>query len=425
MRSTTILALFCAVVPSTVPAAAGETDWNQWRGPSRDGSVEGNEWPDDLDGLELLWRVELGESYSGPIVGGDRVFTTETVGGRAESVRAFDRSTGEELWRTSWEARGKVPFFAKANGDWIRSTPAYDGEALYVGGMEEVLVKLDAASGEVIWRVDFPARFGTRVPEFGFASSPLVDGKFVYVQAANSLVKLDRQTGETIWRKLESQGDMMASGAFSSPVIATLGAKRQLVTQTREALHGVDLESGESLWTQQVPSFRGMNILTPVVVGNSVLTSTYRNRTFLFAIETGPQGATSSEAWTHKGHGYMSSPVVIDEHAYLHLGNGRLVCLDLASGAERWVSRPFGKYWSLIAGGDKLLALDEGGELILLRANPERPEVLDALEIADQPTWAHLAVSGPDIVVRELNALSAYSWKVASKTDPAAVTSRR
>ena len=56
------------------------TDWPQWRGPTRDSRVVGTQWPDSLDKnhLELSWEVEQGPSYSGPIVVGNRVFTTET-----------------------------------------------------------------------------------------------------------------------------------------------------------------------------------------------------------------------------------------------------------------------------------------------------------------------------------------------------------
>lgn len=421
--------LFGTLALSTLLFAAGprlgatdspEDPWDQWRGPSRDGTVAGPAWPANLAGLERVWRIELGESYSGPIIAGDRVYTTETIDKTREAVRALDRSTGEELWRVSWEARGKVPFFARANGDWIRSTPAFDGEALYVGGMEEVLVKLDGATGEELWRVDFPARFGTGVPDFGFASSPLVDGDAVYAQAANSLVKLDKTTGETVWRALESAGDMMQSGAFSSPILTSIAGRRQVVTQTREALHGIDPATGEVLWTQSVPSFRGMNILTPVVVGNSILTSSYRNKTYLYSVAEEPTGPSTTEVWTHKSQGYMSTPVVVDGHAYLHLGNGRLLCIDVATGAERWVSQPFGKYWSLVAQGDKILALDEGGELLLLRASPDRLELLDARQIANQPTWAHLAVSGDDVLVRELNAVAAYRWSASEDHSTAA-----
>ena len=76
------------------------------------------------------------------------MFTTETKDKKFEVVTAFDRKTGKELWRAQWEGAMTVPFFAKANGDWIRATPACDGESLFVAGMRDVLVCLDAQTGK-------------------------------------------------------------------------------------------------------------------------------------------------------------------------------------------------------------------------------------------------------------------------------------
>jgi outer membrane protein assembly factor BamB len=108
----------------------------------------------------------------------------------------------------------------------------------------------------------------------------------------------------------------------------------------------------------------------------------------------------------------MSTPIVIESHAYLHLRNQRLTCLDLATGKQRWLStRTFGRYWSMIAQGNRLLALDEKGVLYLLRANPERFDLLDSRRISEAETWAHVAIGSEELFVRELNAIAAYRWE--------------
>ena len=58
-----------------------------------------------------------------------------------------------------------------------------------------------------------------------------------------------------------------------------------------------------------------------------------------------------------------------------------------------------------------LLALDQRGQLFLLRANKEKFDLLDKRKLTDAETWAHLAVAGDQLFVRELNALSAYQWR--------------
>lgn len=281
--------------------------WPQWRGPSRDGQCPGPAWPERLskDSLKQLWRVPLGPSYSGPIVSEELVFTTETKNKESEVVIALDRKTGKESWRAEWKGAMTVPFFAASHGSWIRSTPAYDGERLYVAGMCDVLVCLDAKTGKEEWRVDFVKELKTPPPDFGFVCSPLLDGDAVYVQAGASVAKLDKKNGKIIWRSLEDKGGMLGS-AFSSPVIATLAGKRQLVVQGREKLAGVDLASGEVLWAQVVPSFRGMNILTPTVTGDAIFTSSYGNKSWLYKVSLEKERFSVSQAWTNKAQAYMS-----------------------------------------------------------------------------------------------------------------------
>lgn len=402
----------CFALQQTGVTSDRESSWVQWRGNNRDGSVSpAGAWPGSLDEktLRQVWRIPLGPSYSGPVVSADSVFTTETEDRKREVVRAFDRRSGTLQWQQSWEGALSVPFFAKANGDWIRSTPAFDGDCLYVGGMRDLLVCLDATSGEIRWQVDFVRELSTAVPDFGFVCSPLVDGEHLYVQAGAGCCKLDKKTGRILWRTLEDAGGMWGS-AFSSPVLATLAGKRQLLVQTREKLAGVDLESGDVLWSQVIPTFRGMNILTPVVHGGTVFTSAYQGNSFLFRIDSKDGSFSASEAWTNRARGYMSSPVVIGGHLYLHLQNQRFTCIDLATGETCWTTEPFGKYWSLVTCGERILALDESGDLLLIQANPEKFELIDRRKVCDQPAWGHLAVCDNCIYLRELNALTAWRW---------------
>jgi outer membrane protein assembly factor BamB len=166
------------------------------------------------------------------------------------------------------------------------------------------------------------------------------------------------------------------------------------------------------LWSQAVPNFRGMNILTPLVSDNTIFTSPYRNGAFLYEVSKDGDGEWQVKTrWEYKGAAYMSSPVAVGGHLYVHLGNGRLDCLDIETGASRWRSHAMGDYWSMAVRGDRILTLNEAGVLRLLRADPTAYLQLDEREIADQETWGHLAVAGDTIFVRELEAIAAYRWK--------------
>ncbi|MFT5405444.1 MAG: outer membrane protein assembly factor BamB [Verrucomicrobiales bacterium] len=408
--SLTLIALcFLATASTWGDTAPG---WPQWRGPSRDGQSAGPAWPASLDEAHLKsqWKVNLAPSYSGPVIQNGLVYTTETANKETEVVRAYALDSGKEQWKAEWEGVMRVPFFASKNGSWIRSTPASDGESLFVAGMRDVLVCLDARTGKERWRMDFVKKLGTKLPDFGFVCSPLLTKETVIVQAGASVVALKKQTGEIVWRSLADGGGMNGS-AFSSPVIQSVSGRQQLLVQTRSDLCGLDPDSGKVLWKEAVPAFRGMNILTPIVHDGLIFTTTYGGKALGLNITGTPSAMKPVTKWELKMEGYMSSPVIIDGHAYVHLKNKRFSCVDLNTGTEKWTTKKkFGTYWSLIAHGKQILALDEKGELLLIDANPNEFTMRSRRKLDVKNCWAHLAISGDRLIVRSLKRLEVFRW---------------
>ncbi|MFH5803314.1 PQQ-binding-like beta-propeller repeat protein [Alienimonas sp. DA493] len=326
---------------------------------------------------------------------------------------------------------------AKANGDWIRSTPALhvdeNGDGLlFVAGIRDVLIALDAATGEERWRVDFAARAGMDPEAFGHVASPLAlsdetGDAAVYVHTVAGFSKVDAAAGEALWTVLDrtvgADGEsMMTEGAFSSPVAATIGGVPQILVQTRTRLYGVNPADGFGLWHTDVEAFRGMNILTPVVLplrgetggGARLLTSTYGGGTTLREVKRTDGLWVVSTEWENNRQGYMSSPVVIDGYVYQHLKNDRLVCYDLETGEAAWTGPPGPDYRSLVTDGARILSLGSGGELELIAADPTEFRLLDERAVTDATSWAHVAVTGNGeggrIFVRALDALIAYEF---------------
>ncbi len=385
-----------------------ESDWQGWRGPNRDGLLAGAAWPGSLDekSLRLVWSKDFGDSYSGPVLAGDSVFTTESKS-RKERVYCVAKKDGEIKWQYDWDGAMTVPFFAARNGSWIRSTPATDGKTLFVGGILDVLVALDCQSGKERWRVDFGKQAG-KTPDFGMACSPLIDGDHIYIQAGKGVAKLNASDGSAVWSSLGDSGDIMNSGAFSSPVIQTLNGKRQLIVQTRTKLAGLDLETGKVDWSHEVAAFRGMNILTPTLWDNAIFTSSYGGRSLLIDV---PNNTSTKVRWDNKLEGYMSSPIIIDHYVYMHMKNKRFACVDLQTGEELWTTKPFGEYWSMVSNGKQILALDQTGQLRLIAHNPSEFQLLSERRVAEEEAWAHLAVAGNQIAIRAQKKLMLFDWK--------------
>ena len=386
--------------------------WEQWRGPNRDGKISNPDftWPDNLKGIKKEWSNELSEGYASPIVTTDRVFTVETKDKSEEITRAFDRKSGKQLWELSWKGAMKVPFFARKNGSWVRSTPIYSKGTLYVGGIRDVLIAIDGQTGKEKWRVDFVAQEKSRVPTFGFVSSPIISNDHLYVQAGAQIIKIKCSDGSKVWGAMKDNRAMNGS-AFSSLVIAEVAGKNQLLAQTREELAGLDLNSGNVMWRYKVKAFRGMNILTPTVIGDNLFTSSYGGGSFLFRVGTDKKGMNVSKTWSNKTEGYMSSPISLEGHVYMHGRDKRFHCIETNTGQVKWSSKgKFSEYVSLVANKDKALALTADGKLLLIHLNPSKFKLIDTTKISNEPTWAHLAVCGKEFFIRELKGLTKLIW---------------
>ena len=94
-------------------------------------------------------------------------------------------------------------------------------------------------------------------------------------------------------------------------------------------------------------------------------------------------------------------------HWVSHVGTRR----DMRNGDTKWISeKSFGKYVSMVTNGNEILALDEDGTLYLIEASPEKLIIKEEREISADPSWAHLAISGKQLFVRELEAIACYEW---------------
>lgn len=411
MRQSTTRRQFTASLATIASLGLGSRvladNWPSWRGPNRDGKCA-TKLPERISHLQPTWTVKLGDSYSGPIISGKNVLVTETINKKNETLIALERANGNQVWKKEWEGAMSVPFFASSNGDWIRSTPATDGKRVVVGGMRDVVACFDAETGNELWRIDFNKDLNIDLPSFGLVCSPLIEGEFVYVQAGGGIRQIRLADGKLGWMAMKEAGGMMG-GAFSSPVIADLNGTRQLVAATRDAMVGVELASGKELWQRPIQTFRGMNILTPTIVGQQIFTSSYGGRSQSIRVKAeSPTGWSTDVAWEGKSEAYMSSPIVVGDYAYLHLKNQRVCCIDLKDGSETWRTQPYGKYWSMVTDGERILGLDESGKLYLLAANPEKFELLDQLQVSDERCWAHLAVVDDEIFVRFQRGLKMY-----------------
>ena len=212
-------------------------DWPQFRGPNRDGVSDETglleSWPDG--GPRELWRVALGEGFSGISVVDGRIFTLYARGDD-ELAGCFDAATGEELWSSRLDSKWEDRF-----GNGPRSTPTVDGKLVYVLGANGKLAALNAADGKPVWTKDLQAVYEAKPPEWGVATSPQVEGDLLLVNVGGkgaSVVAFDKKNGKEVW-KVGSD-----PAGYSAPVTVEIDGVRQVIFFTATGLLSLSPQDG-------------------------------------------------------------------------------------------------------------------------------------------------------------------------------------
>jgi outer membrane protein assembly factor BamB len=409
MKDVMYRALATAVlsITMTADAVAQAPSWPQWRGAARDGVAAFDAprvWPASLT---KAWEAQVGIGHSSPVIGDNTVVIHTREAGR-EVVRAFELVTGRRLWQDAYDAPYQINPAAQLHGPGPKSTPAIAAGRVFTLGISGVLSAFNLATGKVLWRT--PA--AQPLPIYGTATSPLVDGDrviaFMGGHDKGALTAFDAATGAVRWRWT---GD---GPGYGSPVIAELGGARQIVTQSQNRVVGISAADGALLWQVPLRTSFDQNSVTPLIVNGLVISSGLETPTIAYRVSRTASGWQAQEAWKNEQVSlYMSSPAATPQSiiALSHRNRGQFVALDPATGKTLWTTRGReGDNASIIRAGEWLLLSTTNGELIVARGLLGRLEEVKRYAVAESATWAHPAVAGRTIVVKDAERIIV--WKV-------------
>jgi outer membrane protein assembly factor BamB len=399
LRTTT--ALLCLV------AAAQAADWNQWRGPNRTGITSDFKTPAtwQADSLTKKWSITVGEGHSSPVIAGDRVFIFARENDQ-EIMRCVSLADGKVAWQEAYAAPYEMNPAARNHGKGPKSTPVVAGGRIFALGINGHLSAYDAKTGAVLWRKDFAKDYKETSPAFGAAASPLVDGNNVIVHvgggAGGALMAFDAATGKVNW-KWDGDGP-----GYTSPVIATLGGTRQLITQSQKHCIAVAPTDGRLLWKIPFTTPYEQNSVTPVIAGDLVIFGGVQKPTFAVKVN----GGDATQVWDAREITmYMSTPVLNGTTLYgmSDKQRGSLFAMNATTGAVLWKGDGrLGENASLTDVGSVLLVVTTGGDLIVAQKAADSLKEIVKIKVADSPVWASPAVAGDQILIKDKTNLIAY-----------------
>src|SRR5262249_46477763 len=246
-----------------VPTLGYAGDWPCFRGPTGMGQSDERDLPvrwGGKDNTNIAWKVPLphvaargqpDNNQSSPIVWKDKVIVTTSYwpAGRDKKeypehhVTCCATKTGEQRWDTT-VAPGPW-LLTDLRGGYTAPTPATDGERIYVVFGSGVVAALDLA-GKQIWRKEIPEpqRFDVAM---GMSPVRYKDTLLLLcdkVQKSSHLLALDVKNGETRWNAKRPNVQF----SHTTPVLAKIGEREQLLIGAGGWLQGVDPGNGEVIW---------------------------------------------------------------------------------------------------------------------------------------------------------------------------------
>jgi outer membrane protein assembly factor BamB len=393
-----------AVIALAAGVQVAAYDWPQFLGPERNGVYRGPElletW--SASGPRVVWRKQIGQGLSGPVVTQGRVILFHRVANR-EVVEAFDARTGASQWQYGYPTSYRDDF---GFDEGPRAVPVVADGVVYTFGAEGQLHAIDLAKGTRIWSEDTMRRFEVPKGFFGAAGSPLVENGKVLANIGGrnaGIVAFEAKTGKVLWTATND------GASYSSAIAATISGRRSAIFLTRNTLLGLDPATGTVQFQRnwRARQAASVNVATPVVVGDLLFVSAeYGPGAAVMRVE----GSKLTDLWASDDvlSNHYSTSIYHDGYLYGYHGrqefNPSFRAVDFRTGKVRWSEDRF-RGGSVMLAGSRLLIIRETGELILANASPDAFQPLARAQILPPTVRAYPALADGLLYVRNDNTL--------------------
>jgi outer membrane protein assembly factor BamB len=353
-------------------------------------------WGDEA--LASAWTHPLGQGYAGPAIREGRVVVFHRVGDQ-ERVDALDAKTGKLQWQTEF----KTTYSGGVNEDkGPRCVPLIAGSNVYLFGAAGQLHCVDFGTGAKRWSRDAYGDLDGREGYFGAGSTPILVGDRLLVNIGGrraGLAAFSVATGETLWTATDE------AASYSSPTAVTLDDQPAVVFLTRMNTVAVDPSNGEVFFRfrfgQSGPT---VNAATPLVFGDRLfVSSSYGVGARLARMRLD----RTDTVWENDEVMSSQYTTCVYRDGYLYgshgredFRNGELRCVDTKTGRLLWRNAEVGVSHVILV-RDRLLALNNEGKLLLVRAAPDRFQKLAEASLTPNTVRALPALSDGQFYFRD------------------------
>ncbi len=402
-------------LPGAAQALQEPAGWPQWGGPNRDFIVDGPPLADNWEegGPPVIWSRPLGAGHSAIVVDDGMLFTMYRIGSATRSgpwneeeiVIALDAATGETVWEHAYPSG--IENFDFGAGP--HSTPLVVGDRLFTIGTQKQFFAFDKRSGEILWQYDLVADLGAPplqlrpIVTAGYGCSPLAYKDMVICTVGGpgqSIVAFRQDDGEIVWRG----GDFLYSNA--PPVLINVDGRDQLVIVGGATVNGMDPDTGAVLWA--VPHDPGNDLnMTQGLWGDGntlFVSSGYRSGSRALRLSRDNGVTEVEELWYSEATDLLFlNRIRVGDWVYGTegmFGPKFMVALNVVTGEPAWRERGFGHASMLYADG-KFIIMDEDGDLLLAEMSPAGYRTLSRASIFDTTSWTVPTLVGTTLYARD------------------------
>ena len=372
------------------------TDWPWWRGPSRNAIAASNQNPPTQwdTTKNVAWKTTIaGKGHGSPIVLGQRVIlTTADEAAQTQSVICLNRKTGETMWKTDVHTGGLSSKGSNKKSSLASNSPATDGESIFVNFYNSNAAFTSALNldGKLMWQKKTTAY---KVHQ-GYGSSPAIYGDLVIVSADTKrggiVAGLNRKTGDIQWKH-----DRPKTPNYPSPIILNVDNKDQVLLTGCDLVSGFDPQSGEKLW--EFPGATTECVTSTVTNGTLIYTSGGYPKNHMSAVFPNAAGKV---AWANKTRVYVPSMLASNGLLYAVADAGFILCMDAATGEEKWKGRLGGTFSSSpVLVGKRIYVTNESGTTFVIRAGGDSFQLLQKNKLGDE-VFATPAICDSQIFMR-------------------------
>lgn len=395
--------LVAALLALAASAAAADTSWPQWGGPSRNfiapDAPLAESWP--AAGPRTLWRRPLGDGFSA-IVSDGTVLYTLYRDRDDDIVIALDATDGHTVWETRYAATFNETCSERL-GQAPRAAPLIAGDRLITVSAGASMRSFDRRTGTLQWTTELVPLSSEAQKPCGYASSPVLYRSSLIVPAGGKgrgVVAVDIETGKEKW----AAHDFM--NGYSSPVIIDLDGRPELVVFTAAEVSGLDPETGRLDWTQPHPADYGVNVALPIFGEGNLLfvSSAYNGGSRVLKLSRSSDTVKVEEIWANKRvRIHFGNAVRLGDRIYASNGDfgaAPFAAVDVKTGDMLWRERAIARA-TLIGVGRHLVILDEDGKLTLATPGESNLTVHAQAQIFSGRSWTVPTLLGTRLYARD------------------------